>query len=91
MKIEWDENKRLSNLAKHGLDFWDAWNILEGVHVTVPSAHDGEARFLAIGILNNRYVTAVCTMRGDAVRVISFRRARNDEKRNYEAIHSGGT
>ena len=50
MKIEWDENKRLSNLAKHGLDFWDAWNILEGVHVTVPSAHDGEARFLAIGI-----------------------------------------
>lgn len=91
MKIEWDENKRLSNLAKHGLDFWDAWAVLEGGHVAVPSVYaGGEERFLAIGVLNGRHVTVVCTMRGDAVRVISFRRARDGEKRNYEAVLGGG-
>jgi len=90
MKLEWDENKRLSNLEKHGLDFWDVWAVFEGAHVAVPSAYDGEERFLAVGVLNGRFVTAVYTLRGDAVRVISFRRARNDEKRHYEAIHGGG-
>ena len=90
MKFEWDENKRLANLAKHGLDFWDAWAVLEGGHVAVPSAYDGEERFLAIGVLNGRHVTAVYTMRGDAVRMISFRRARDEEKRQFEAIHGAG-
>ena len=29
MKLEWDENKRRSNLLKHGLDFADAFEVLE--------------------------------------------------------------
>jgi uncharacterized protein len=90
MKLEWDENKRLSNLTKHGLDFCDVWAIFEGPHIVVPSVYPDEPRFLVIGVLNNRHVAAVCTMRGDAVRVISLRRARNEEKQHYEAIHSGG-
>lgn len=87
MMFEWDENKRLGNLEKHGLD---VWAVFEGPHMVVPSSHASEKRFLVVGVLNGRHVVAVCTMRDDAVRVISFRRARNDEKRNYEAVHGGG-
>ena len=32
MNYERDENKRLSNLAKHKLDFADAWAVLEDSH-----------------------------------------------------------
>jgi len=29
MNFEWDENKRVSNLEKHGIDFADAITVLE--------------------------------------------------------------
>jgi uncharacterized DUF497 family protein len=31
-KIEWDENKRLSNIAKHGFDFLDVEEVLYEIH-----------------------------------------------------------
>ncbi len=92
MQFEWDEQKRLSNLVKHGLDFWDAWAVFESAHLVVPSTQGGEeARFLAIGTWEDRAVTVVYTLRGDAIRVISFRRARHEERRRYQDALSGGT
>ncbi|HUL11434.1 MAG TPA: BrnT family toxin [Methylococcaceae bacterium] len=88
MQFEWDEQKRLSNLDKHGLDFLDVWAVFEDKHVIVPSNHDeNEERFLAIGVLEGRFVTVIYTLRSDAVRVISFRRARHAEKRRYQELH----
>jgi uncharacterized DUF497 family protein len=29
MKFEWDENKRLINLQRHGIDFADVWQIFD--------------------------------------------------------------
>ena len=88
MRFEWDERKRLSNLEKHGLDFLDVAIVFEAPHVEVPSIfRDEEQRFLAIGTFEGRYVTVVCNMRSEAIRVISFRRARHEERQKYQELH----
>jgi uncharacterized DUF497 family protein len=46
MRYEWDERKRLANLKKHGLDFFDADVVFDSSHVITPSHHSGEERFL---------------------------------------------
>ena len=91
MRFEWDERKRLSNLEKHGLDFLDIAVVFEAPHVEVPSTYRGEEqRFLAIGTFEGRYVTVVCATRSEAVRVISFRRARHEERQKYQELYGGG-
>ena len=91
MRFEWDERKRLSNLEKHGLDFLDVAVVFEAPHVEAPSTYRGEEeRFLATGTFEGRYVTVVCATRGEAIRVISFRRARHEERQKYEELYGGG-
>jgi len=92
LRYEWDERKRLSNLEKHGLDFLDAVAVFEGSHIRVPSVYGGdEDRVLAIGTFEGRCVTVVFTHRSEATRIISFRRARHEERQTYQKLHGGGT
>ena len=44
-----------------------------------PSGVEKEARFLAIGRIESKHWTAICTMRGEVIRIISVRRARKEE------------
>jgi uncharacterized DUF497 family protein len=37
MHYEWDEQKRLSKLEKHGLDFFDVDTVFEAPHIEVPA------------------------------------------------------
>lgn len=91
MRFAWDERKRLSNLEKHGLDFFDVGAVFEATHIVVPSAHEGEEeRFLAIGVFAGRLVTVVYTIRSQAIRIISFRRARHEERRKYQKLYRNG-
>ncbi|MFH0787624.1 MAG: BrnT family toxin [Pseudomonadota bacterium] len=89
MNLEWDERKRRSNLEKHGLDFLDVSAVFEAPHVAVPSVNYGgkEERFLAIGLFEGRNVTVVYTTRSEAIRVISFRRARYEERQKYQELY----
>ena len=87
MEFEWDEQKRIANVAKHRLDFFDAIKIFETPHVVIPSKHSSERRFLAVGMLGELFVTVVYTLRGDAIRIISVRRARHEERREYQALY----
>ena len=88
MRYEWDERKRLSNLEKHGLDFFDVVDVFEAPHVVASSSHGKpEERFLATGTLEGRFVTIVYTMRDANVRVISFRRARHEERETYQKLY----
>ncbi len=89
MHFEWDEQKRITNLDKHGLDFVEASAIFETPHVVVPSAHSSEERKLAIGMLEGRFVTVVYTMRNEAIRIISLRMSRHEEKQEYQKLHGG--
>jgi uncharacterized DUF497 family protein len=89
-RFEWDERKRCSNIEKHNLDFLDVNAVFETPHVVVPSIYGGvEERFLAIGLFEGRYVTVVYTIRSEAIRIISFRRARHEERQKYQELYGG--
>ena len=90
MNFEWNETKRLLNIDKHGLDFFDAEILFTGPHL-VGSARtvSSEIRWLAIGIIDEVYVTAVFTSRDQTIRLISMRRARDGERRQHQNFFSG--
>ncbi len=86
LDFEWDENKRLANIEKHGIDFEDAIGVWEDDVVEVPSrSQRGENRLVAFGVLEGRIIAVVYTDRGGARRIISARRASRSERENYEA------
>lgn len=86
MRYEWNERKRVVNIEKHGLDFFDADVVFNSSHIIAPSGYGGEERFLAIGVFEERFVTIVFTMRADVIRIISFRRARYEERNAYKKL-----
>jgi uncharacterized protein len=73
MIILWDENKRKTNLEKHGLDFADL--TLEFIeYARLEPAHSN--RFKAINNLNNITISVVFRPYGrEALKVISMRPA----------------
>jgi len=86
--FEWDEDKRLKNLAKHGLDFVAAWLVFDGgATITAPSARSLEARYVTTACIDGKFYTVIWTWRDEARRIISFRRARHGEERAYRQIH----
>jgi uncharacterized DUF497 family protein len=88
--LEWDEAKRLSNIAKHYLDFSDAIYVYRSPYLCLKTrVVGGEARQLAIGMLDDIHVAVVYTLRGSALRVISMRKARYDERRYYDEVFGG--
>ena len=83
MKIVWDEPKRQSNLATHGLDLADAESFDWDQAIVTPGhpAQDGRPRFRAIGWLGDELVTVVFALLGtEAVSVISMRPASRKER-----------
>lgn len=87
MEFEWDETERLTTIDKHGLDFLDA-DLLFGAPHIVGSARivAGERRWLAVDLIEDVYVTVIFTWRGDTIRLISMRKARDDERRRHQAL-----
>jgi len=85
-KLIWDETKRKANLAKHGLDFAEAGEVLDSRYrLDVPVMRQGEARIetfsYALGFL--AVLTVIHTERDGATRIISFRRAQRKERETY--------
>jgi uncharacterized DUF497 family protein len=86
-EFEWDERKNEANRAKHGLDFVDAVALFDHPHLLAAARMTGgETRSLATGLVDGRVVTAVFTLRGDRIRIISLRVARADERLRYQAL-----
>ena len=82
MDLEWDENKRESNLEKYGLDFVDAARVLQGDLLELDDCHD-EPRVLAFGFLGSTVVLVVYAIRKETYRIISMRKAEPNEERTY--------
>lgn len=78
--FEWDDAKRADNIKKHRIDFNDVPSLFDGPFLLRSSVRRGEHRLAAIGLLNGREVTVVFTTRSTKRRIISARRARNDER-----------
>ena len=82
MQFEWDENKRQQNIDKHGIDFIDIEVLFDDSPYILksPQSHT-EERFIALGqIKNNLPVAVIFTLRNKKNRIISARKARDDER-----------
>lgn len=83
----WDEVKRRGNLEKHGLDFADAYLVYDNPEkVTFSLTRNGERRNIDIALVKvvDRVLLLVYTLRGEDVRIISFRVASREERAHYE-------
>lgn len=85
MEFEFDPAKSAANKAKHGIDFVEAQALWQDDGLAdAPVVSEGEPRFLVIGRIDGKHWTAVCTLRGEVVRIISVRRARKTEVMFYD-------
>ncbi|WP_319522303.1 BrnT family toxin [uncultured Desulfosarcina sp.] len=86
MNFEFDPKKSDSNKKKHGIDFiaaqalWDDIDLLE-----IPARTTDEARFLVLGKIGEKHWAGIITYRNGNIRIISVRRARNEEIEIYES------
>jgi uncharacterized DUF497 family protein len=88
VKFEWDGEKARANLKKHGVSFGEATEVFYDPNALedYDSEHsDEEERFFIIGMSSRRLLYVVYAERaGDAVRIISARKAHKAEQENYE-------
>lgn len=86
--FEWDLRKAAENLAKHRVSFEEASSAFGDTLARIVSdpRHSGdEERWVILGLSNLRRLLAVMfTERGDAIRIISARRATSRERKSYE-------
>ncbi len=83
--ITWDEDKRLKNIAKHGIDFVGAEVILDHPMLTREDdrEHYGEQRLQSLALLEGRVVFVVWTERESGAHIISIRKAERHERKIY--------
>jgi uncharacterized DUF497 family protein len=86
MHFEFNPTKSKNNKNKHGIDFieaqalWDDPDLLE-----IPAKTTDEQRFLVIGKIEAKHWSGVITYCSENIRIISVRRARDEEIELYES------
>jgi len=84
MEFEFDPAKSSSNLRKHGIDFVGAQALWQDPdRLEIPARSTDEPRMQVIGHIENRLWSAFTTTRDSRVRIISVRRARDEEEQAY--------
>lgn len=82
--FDWDINKNEVNKLKHGISFSAAIGIFEHLTIEKMVLHSsGEERLVTIGKVSGRFITVIYTMRGSNKRIISARKSRMSEAKNY--------
>jgi uncharacterized DUF497 family protein len=86
-EFEFDPQKSLSNLEKHGMDFESAQMLWQDIDlIEIPAKTSDELRSLIVGKIAAKHWSAVITYRHDKVRIISVRRSRKTEVNLYESM-----
>ncbi len=87
-KFEWDETKRNSNIKKHKIDFILAIQVFNDINrIEWSTENNGEIRTITIGKIQGDIIIIICvvwTKRGTKKRIISARRASQNERKTYE-------
>jgi len=89
-RFEWDTAKASRNLSKHGISFDEARTVFDDplfiTFLDEEHSHD-EERYITLGLstMNNLLLIAH-TEREGVIRIISARKATNNERRHYEEI-----
>ena len=84
--FEWDEKKRQLTLEKHEIDFDDVVEIFFADHLVLPGRSEIEERKRAIAPVGGRMICVIYTYRDEAIRIITARVARKNEREQYQAI-----
>ena len=86
--FEWDEEKAILNLRKHGVSFEEAATVFrDDLSVTVPDPDHSvaEERFITVGVSSqDRLLLVAHVERGDRIRIISARELTPRERKQYE-------
>ena len=88
MEFGWDQQKAAANLAKHTVSFEDAATVFGdplGRIMADPRHSTEEERLVLLGFSQSKHLLTVMYVdRGEAIRIISARRATRRERRTYE-------
>ena len=88
MRFEWDDQKAIGNLEKHGVSFGEATEVFYDPNAleATDTEHSGdENRFVIIGYSVNRLLFVIFALRiGDVIRIISARKPTPAERDLYE-------
>ena len=86
MRFEFDAAKSVANKTKHGIDFVEAqalWS--DPDRIEGPGRSTSEPRFQTVARIGKTTWTATVTYRHEeTIRIISVRRARADENKQYQ-------
>ncbi len=84
MVFEWNPAKSEANREKHGIDFETSKALwLDESRIEIEAPHPVEKRNIIIAKLHSHLWPAIYTMRNEAIRIISVRRAREKEVELY--------
>lgn len=88
LRFEWDDKKNESNIRKHGVSFLEAQSAFfdeSAIEFADPDHSDDEARFLLVGrsVLLRVLLVCHCYREGEAIRIISARKATRKERSFY--------
>ncbi len=90
IEFEWNDNKALKNLEKHGVSFEEASSVFydEFAVQFYDSGHSEleEDRFLILGVSNESRMLMIChceRQSGNVLRIISARKATKNERKFY--------
>jgi uncharacterized DUF497 family protein len=85
MNYQWDKGKAVSNRRKHGVRFADAVTVFSDERaLTMEDDFPDEVRFVTLGMdSSGRILLVVFTYRGEAIRIISARKATPLEQQQY--------
>jgi uncharacterized DUF497 family protein len=89
VRYEWDEEKNISNMTKHGISFDEAVTVFLDENLMIMADEDhsvDEERFIIIGLSKHPRLLVVCHCykeSDEVVRIISARKATKTEERVY--------
>jgi uncharacterized DUF497 family protein len=90
MEFEWDERKRTQIIADRALDFASAHRFFDGrPAIHQPTPQKDEDRWKTTVEIEGAFFTIVWTWRGEIIRVITMRRAHEQEIRKYRETFRG--
>lgn len=85
-EFEWDPEKAAVNAVKHGISFLEARDVFSDpnvLRIDVTKPEYGERRMMAVGRVGLLMVSVIYTQRPGGQRIISARRARRNERKQY--------
>jgi uncharacterized DUF497 family protein len=84
MEFEWDPGKARSNERKHATSFEFATGVFEDIdRMERLDDSSAEERWATVGVVEGIEIYVVYTVRDEAIRLITARRATRDEREEY--------